>query len=260
MNKGTAEKSTHKPTPMEAFEDNMADAKHLLKRVEGFTNRRTHKMRTELRERIGYALRIPKKSWDKLDCLESDDVFVTFKPKSRLTRDDFLSHEPLLRQSLVAGCAAFETYMAECVLDNIGSQLNSGRLSSRMASIPLDLGTWMGIHEKYSQKKRGLRKNVLEPWIYEHASSASNRVGELLALLQIQDWSRKLDSQRDVEAGRTVEDLDRITKRRNRIAHQGDRDGRGRARISLEYVTNELDALEGIAQAVEATIGNSART
>lgn len=121
---------------MEAFEDNLADARCLLLRVEGFTNRRSRRMRKELRDRVGEALRIPRRDRADLDCLESDDVFVTFKPGSDLTTNDFLDHDPLLRQSLVAGCAAFETYVADWVLARVGSQLVSGTLTARAAQIP----------------------------------------------------------------------------------------------------------------------------
>jgi hypothetical protein len=228
----------------------MADARHLVHRVECFTNRRTSRMRKELRDRVGSALKIAKRDWPALDCLESDDVFVTFKPGSSVTRHDFLDHAPLLRQALVAGCAAFETYMADEVMARIGPYVSSGQLTDRMRKIPMDLGTWMDIDQRYKHKKRGLRANVIEPYVTDTASTAPNKVGELLALLGVNDWSRKIDGARGMERGTTVADLTRITARRNRIAHNGDRDGRGRANISLDYVERELDCLESIVKAV----------
>lgn len=241
-----------KPKPMEAFADNMADARHLLRRVEGFTNVRRTRMRKELRERVGTALRIRKSDWDALDCLESPDAFVTFKPGSRLTRDDFVDHAPLLRQALVAGCAAFETYMGDCVMARIGPLLTSGDLPAKAGAIPLDRATWMRIQHGYTHQKRGLRKHVVEPYVYERASTAPNRVGELLALIGVPEWTRQIDRRRGLERGTTVKDLDRITQRRNRIAHAGDRDGRGRAHITLEYVAAELDIITEVVHAIEA--------
>jgi hypothetical protein len=243
--------SRAKPTPMEAFEDNLADARCLLQRVDGFTNRRRTRMRQELRERVGAALRVPVRDRANLDCLESDDVFLVFKHGSSLTRADFLDHDPLLRQALVAGCAAFETYVADWVMARVGSQLISGELTARAAEIPMTLGTWMEIHERYTQKKRGLRKNVIEPFVYERASTSPKPLGELMSLIGVRDWSRTVDKARGCKRGTTVEDLDRISKRRNRIAHQGDRDGRGRANISLAHVRGELDVLQNIARAMD---------
>lgn len=240
-----------KPAPMEAFEDNLADARRLLQRVEGFTNRRSQRMRQELRERVGAALRVPVRHRKDLDCLESDDVFLVFKPSSALTRGDFLDHDPLLRQALVAGCAAFETYVADWVLARVGTQVVSGDLTARAADIPMTLGTWMEIHERYTHKKRGLRTNVIEPFVYERASTAPKLLGELMALIGVKDWARTIDKARRCTRGATVADLERITKRRNRIAHRGDRDGRGRARINLAYVQGELDVLQRVAQSMD---------
>jgi hypothetical protein len=236
---------------MEAFEDNLADARCLLQRVDGFTNRRSRRMRQELRERVGAALRVPARDRADLNCLESDDVFLVFNPGSSLTRADFLDHDPLLRQALVAACAAFETYVADWVMARVGSQLISGELTSRAAEIPMTLGTWMEIHDRYTHKKRGLRKNVIEPFVYERASTAPKPLGELMSLIGVKDWSRAIDKARGCDRGATVADLERISKRRNRIAHQGDRDGRGRANIDLAYVRRELDVLQSVARAMD---------
>lgn len=241
-----------KPTPMEAFEDNLADARCLVQRVEGFTNRRSRRMRKELRQRVGSALRVPARDRDDLDCLESDDVFLIFKPGSSLSRADFLDHDPLLRQALVAGCAAFETFVADWVLARVGAQLISGALTARAAEIPMTLGTWMEIHDRYTQKKRGLRSNVIEPFVYERASTAPKPLGELMSLIGVKDWARTIDKARRCSQGTTVADLERISKRRNRIAHQGDRDGRGRANITLDYIQGELDVLQAVAEAMDS--------
>lgn len=109
----------------------------------------------------------------------------------------------------------------------------------------------MEIHEGYTHKKRGLRKNVIEHFVYERASTAPQPLGELLSLIGIRDWARTLDKARNCDRGTTVANLHRISKRRNKIAHQGDRDGRGRANITLHYVKSELDILQGVARVMD---------
>jgi hypothetical protein len=52
-------------------------------------------MRRELRERLGDALGIPKKHWEGLDCIESEDLFAIFKPGGAVDRDSV--SEPRLR-------------------------------------------------------------------------------------------------------------------------------------------------------------------
>jgi hypothetical protein len=96
-----------KPKPIEIFELTIADAE------------RAKRMRRELRDKFGEAMRINSGERDKLDCLESDDLFVIFKPNSRLGRADFTDARPLLRQALVAACAAFETYLADKAMTKV---------------------------------------------------------------------------------------------------------------------------------------------
>jgi hypothetical protein len=78
-------------------------------------------MRRELRERLGSALDVPKKHWDDLDCVESDDLFAVFKPGSRVDRESVseVGLRPLLRQALVAACAAVETFVGDRVMERL---------------------------------------------------------------------------------------------------------------------------------------------
>lgn len=78
-----------KLTPYEAFQVNMQDAEALLSYARAFRNKRTRGMREELPTRVGQALKVPVGRRDELDCLESDDVFVVFKPNGKLGRDEF---------------------------------------------------------------------------------------------------------------------------------------------------------------------------
>lgn len=81
-----------------------------------------------------------------------------------------------------------------------------------------------------------------------------NKVGVMLSLVGLDDWAKKVDGQRGVQRGETVKCLQRITDRRNRIAHQGDRVGRGRAALDVTEVKDDLTALESIVRAIEALL------
>jgi hypothetical protein len=246
---------TRKLTPIEAFELNMSDAHQLVKLVEGFTNERSYRMRAELRDRMGDALRIPDRRRSDLDCLESGDVFVTFLPGSRLARSDFEDPRPLLRQALVAACAAVETYLGDKVMQKVGPLLSSeATLTPRLRDLQLGLDAWMHIEHRYQRKRWGLRELVVEPYVRENCSTAPNKVGIMLSLVGLDDWAKKVDSQREVPRGETVKCLQRITDRRNRIAHQGDRVGRGRASLDVTEVKDDLAALESMVQAIEALL------
>jgi hypothetical protein len=244
-----------RPTPLEAFEANMADAHHLVRLAEGMTNRRAQRMRRELRDRIGSALRIRVADRAELDCLHSADVFVTFLPGSRLCREDFLDQRPLLRQAIVAGCAATETYLADKVMTRIGQLLKSSESASpRMNKLPMDIKEWLYIEQHYQRRRVGLRERVVAPYVREQASTSPTKVGEMLALIGVEHWSRQVDQQRSVAKGATVAFLEEVTVRRNRIAHQGDRQGFGRAHLSVDEARDDLAGLVSVVEALEAIV------
>jgi hypothetical protein len=160
-------------------------------------------MRAELRARIGEALRIADRKRSELDCLESDDVFLTFLPGSRLARTDFEDPRPLLRQALVAACAAVETYLGDKVMQQVGPLLRSeATLTPRLRDLQLGLDAWMQIEHRYQRKRWGLRELVVEPYVRENCSTAPNKVGIMLSLVGLDDWSRKVDGQRRVPRAR----------------------------------------------------------
>lgn len=240
-----------KPRPLVVFELTIADADRLVAFVDGFTNTRARRMRAELRVRIGDALRIPARNRDQLDCLESEHVFVVFKPGSGLCRDDFTDPRPLLRQALVAACAAFETYLGDKAMSKVGPLLrDESSLTRRLRELPLTLSDWMKI-DLYERKRWGLREYVVEPSVRKMASTAPNQLGALLSLLGVDDWTRKVDGHRKVAAGHTVKELDRITLRRNRIAHEADRIGRGRAALTKDEVCGDIAMLKSVVAAIE---------
>src|SRR5664280_3523096 len=102
-----------KLSPLEAFESNIADAEWLLQTARILENTRTRRMRRELRQKIGDALRINSRDKDLIDCVENGDVFMVFKPGSAAGRSHVKDLTPLRRQAIVAAAAALETYIAD---------------------------------------------------------------------------------------------------------------------------------------------------
>src|SRR3546814_16382114 len=102
--------------------------------------------------------------------------------------------------------------------------------------------------------RRAITDKVLAPHVAEAASTAPSRVGELLSLAGVEKPMRALDTARGVAKGPTESDLDRITKRRDRIAHQGDRDGRSRAAITVAEDEDDITTQTAIVQALEQVL------
>jgi hypothetical protein len=241
-----------KPRPLEAFETNMADARHLVGLAEALTNTRARKMRRELRERVGDALKIPARLRSELDCLQSSHLFVTFLPGSGIKRSDFDDARPLLRQALVAACAATETYLADRTMELIGRKIYATKATKNLRAVALTVDDWLWIDAYYERKRVGLRNRVIEPYVRQQASTSPSKVGHLLSMIEVTDWAKQVDATRGATKGDTVANLERITTRRNRIAHEGDRSGRGRASLTVAEVRADLDCLESIVTAIEA--------
>ncbi len=234
----------------------MEDAKQLVKLVHALTNNRKRRMRAELRDRLGATLGIPLKYRDDLECIDSYDVFLVFRPDSLIGPNDLLDLRALLRQAVVAACAALETYLGDKVMERVGPLLRSSEsLTSRLGEIPLTLSQWMLIETTYQRHGAGLRSQIVEPFVRAKASTASSSVGQLLSMIGIDGWAAKVDNKRGVAKGTTVVFLDRITQRRNRIAHEADREGRGRADLTAGQVEEDLKTLASVVDAIEGLIG-----
>lgn len=240
-----------KLSPYQAFKDNMTDAEALLSYARAFQNKRAKRMRRELRSKVGDALGIRDSQREALDCLESEDLFVVFMPEGSLSRDSFSDHQPLLRQSLVAACAALETYFADKAMEFVGPALNAEELPSRMKSINLTVGDWANIERKYKRRGWGVREIVGEH-LRVTSSTAPNKIGVVLSTIGVKKgWSQQVDRLRAVESGTTERELNEITARRNRIAHSADRKGRGRVSSKLEEVEQQIAAIQEVVDALE---------
>ncbi|WP_433229317.1 HEPN domain-containing protein [Actinomadura formosensis] len=236
----------------DAFNLNIEDAETLVALAKLLQNRRTRKMRRELRQRAGEALRLPQKQWNDLECLESDAVFAIFKPghaswRERLTEPAL---RPLLRQALVAACAAVETFCADRVMERYSATMKLEERPRRLLDLPLTVETHLDI-QSHGKPGQGLR-NAVETQVRQLASPAPAQIGELFALVGEKRLLTRVDGRRGVAKETTTADLQRIVERRNRIAHTGDRAGRGRAAITVAEVEADLSILVSIIDALDA--------
>ena len=204
---------------------------------------------------VGDALRIPQSQRDQLDCLQSDDVFVVFVPDGKLGREDFTDLRPLLRQSLVAACAALETYVADKAMEFVGPAVRADNPSRRMKDIPLTVGRWVEIERIYKNRGSAIR-SVVEEHIRETSSTAPNRIAEVLSTVGVRDWLKRVDNARRVARSTTDTELKELTERRNHIAHSADRQGRGRASISPEEVARHLWTIKAVVEATELLLSD----
>ncbi|MFE1149783.1 HEPN domain-containing protein [Streptomyces albidoflavus] len=241
-----------KLTAREAFNLNLEDAEILVDLARTLVNKRQRRMRREKRERLGDALSLPRKNWDELECLENDRVFVTFKPGYAPLREKLQEPNlrPLVRQALVAACAAIETFCADRVMERYGSAIASQPPPGGLLELSLTVGDYLSIDEKYEKRGWGLRQ-VVELEVRQRASPAPSQIGQLFSLVGEKRVLTRVDKRRKVAVGDSTAELDRIVARRNLIAHTGDRSGRGRATISVDEVEADLATIVSIVDALD---------
>jgi hypothetical protein len=242
-----------KPSAFEAFEDNMADAKSLVALATALTNSRKRRMRTELREKVGAALGVRNAGLDQLDCAESDDLFVVFMPGSSLSRDNMSedSLQPLLRQAVVAASAAVETYVADRVMELAGPALRAKKRPTRLDDLTLTFQDWFAISAKYPQRKVWGLRLLLEEHVRRDASPAASSVGMMFSIVGQEKVLARVDVQRKLSSGTSSEELDRLYRRRNLIAHANDRSGRSRAEIKRTDVETMLTSAKEVVSSLE---------
>ncbi len=242
-----------KPHPLRVFEENLEDAERLIVLSRVLLNGRKKRMRRELRQTFGAAMRLPQRERAYLDCVESDDGFVILKPKAVVTRDDFTASalQPLLRLAIVAICAAVESYVAEKACLFISAALDNP--PARLAAIPLTMGQVLSIERAFRRRRWGYREVVIGH-INELASPDPDSIGRAFSSVGKKVSWPAIDQQRQVMSGTSREQLSALYKRRNRIAHAGDRQGTQKALLShpetVEYYVNA----KAIVEALDATL------
>jgi len=242
-----------KPTPIEVFDANIADAERLLAFARALTNGRKYRLRRELRESVGEALRLPKGTWDSLDCVESDDVFVVLKPGGAARREHFTEAElrPLLRQAVVAAAAAVESYVAEKAATYAASALADP--PDRLKEVAITLVDVMDIEKRYKRRAWGYRA-VLEAHLEREASSDPAKIGKVFSTVGKKGFWSKVDSHRKVAKGTTETQLRALAGRRNKIAHTGDRTPTGRSPLTLSDAEAHVGNAKSIVEALEAVL------
>jgi hypothetical protein len=244
-----------KPSPLQVFEENIADAQRLVDLSRALVNGRKRKMRRELRESFGGTMGLPRKRWEDLDCVESDDVFLILKPDGNSRREHFTEAElrPLLRQAVVAIAAAVESYVAEKACCFVSDALRSNDPPRRLLDIPITFEQLLWVEETYTRRGWGHRI-IVEDHLRAEASSDPAKIGQVLATVGKRQFWRQVDTRRGVTATTSEKQLRALAERRNVIAHTGDRVGRGKASLEIPAVQAHLSNAKAIVEALDETL------
>jgi hypothetical protein len=242
-----------RPAPIDVFESNIADAERLIAFTRALRNTRARRMRRELRESVGEALKVPKRYRDKLDCVESEDLFVVMKANGSVRRDHFAETElrPLLRQAVVAIAAAVESYVAEKARTYISQAWDDP--PERLRAMAVTLGDVLDVEARYVRRFWGYR-DLVEAYIEREASAHPAKIGIVFSTVGKKGFWRQVDDRRKVGKGMSCRQLEALAERRNKIAHTGDRVGAKRATLSVEEVEDHYANAKAIVEAMEKVL------
>lgn len=115
----------------------------------------------------------------------------------------------------------------------------------------MTVADWLAIEERYERRRWGLRE-IIEAEFDKMASGSPSEIGKLMSAVGVKGVWPLVDQQRKVAKGRSEAELTRIVDRRNRIAHTGDRAGRGRAEITLGEVETDLACVRSVVEGLDA--------
>ena len=123
----------------------------------------------------------------------------------------------------------------------------------RLREVAMSLGDMFEIDAKYKRRGWGYR-DLLEDYLEREASPSPSKIGIVMATVGKEKFWPAVDNRRGKRKGTSERELEQLYRRRNRIAHAGDRVGAGRAMLDTDEVEQHLANAKEIVEALEAAL------
>jgi hypothetical protein len=119
--------------------------------------------------------------------------------------------------------------------------------------VSVTLGDVFDIEQTLTRRRFGWRR-ILQEKIEREASAAPGKIESVFDFVgKPVRWSH-IDKRRHVASGKSRGQMEELAKRRNRIAHTGDRAGSGRAAISIGDAQGHLENAKATIEALEVIL------
>lgn len=138
----------------------------------------------------------------------------------------------------------------------LGPVLRAKEKPPRLLELTMTVQQYLRV-QSYQRKNWGLR-DLIEDQVLLKASTSPSSIGMLMSMVGVPKVWAAVDAKRGVAKGSSETALEAITQRRNRIAHSGDRQGRGRALITVGEVERDLACLVDVVGALDHVTGQGA--
>lgn len=208
--------------PLDDLAGSLADAERMLAIVDGLSDIRIQRMRSDQKQTLGAALKVPSSERAQLERAEGREAWVIIKPGAGLRRDMFGADAlaPLIRQSVVVIAAAVEVYVAASVNRALAAMLATSGLPT-------------------------VARERLAKDVETRTSAAPRRIGEAVARIGIE---LDLATIRGEDGATAADVLGRLSAMRNRIAHGSVAESPAvpQVRMLLAQVRQVTDRLDSI--------------
>jgi hypothetical protein len=192
----------------------------MLAIADGLSDVRIQRMRSDQKQTLGAALKVPSVERGLLERAEGKEAWVIIKPGAGLRRDMFGRDAltPLVRQSVVVIAAAVEVYVASSVNRALAAMLSTSGLPA-------------------------ITRERLAKEVETRTSAAPRRIGEAFARIGIKV---DLGTIRGEDGATASEVLGQLSVMRNRIAHGSVADSPAvpQVRLLLAQVRQVIDGLD----------------
>ena len=153
----------------------------------------------------------------------------------------------------MAIAAAVESYVAEKAKGYVAEACKAEKPPKRLLEIAVTIEDLFEIEREYKRRAWG-HYGLIWRYIDQKASANSASIGEVFSLVGKTKVLQKVNSARGLEQGESQRQLDLLAKRRNLIAHTGDRRGGGKAAIDANEVGTYLRNAREIVEALEEVL------
>ncbi|MBI3271458.1 MAG: hypothetical protein HYZ53_20880 [Planctomycetes bacterium] len=260
--------------PIEVFQNCKQRADLLVNLYHLLHNRRKRSIRSDWAHAFLDLMHWPKKG--KIQRVDGANCVLIVRMPAQLSEDDFRPEvlSELLRAALTSLVAALDRYVHEVVLQNIVKAISkdSKKATARFRNLRVPV-TLVKEALDHARRRRGsggkirprpmnIIKRGLQEILHAESYQSSNEIAQALARVGITDLWRKCASRLGSKAETICARLDRISRRRNWIAHEGDierhlKGGQIRLReISEGEVRQDILWIEALVGALEGEVAS----
>ena len=261
-------------SPLEAFENAIDRATHLIDLYNLLHNRRQRSVRSDWARKFKEMMRWPQSA--DICRIDGEDAVLVIKDGTNWNLSDF-QHEYLgemLRAALILSVSAFDRFNHDLVVKNVLGILRKPKTAwpKALADFPVPLSAAEEAIEWSIKQRRPPNPTQSRPRVklktrfreclHEKTFQGFGQVGNALSMLGIADPWSKISSTLGEPTTEIEKRLNSIVHRRNQIAHEGDVEQASRPRevklnpISAPDVREDLEWLGKLGEAISEVVDN----